>query len=447
MLKKILLTALGTALLSCGFAQQKTPVELFGKSKGSVKVLQENGDTYVEARPLSKLLKMRTSWFGRSGQLNIKNGDGYFCVLRRDLALAVVNGKDERLSAPVLMRGGDLYAPLSFFSQGSIAAAAGCDVSLADGKIIIKKSDGIAAPRAVITAAAPPESSAPDGAEDITDSFFTPPPAAAAAVAAPAAAKPLPKAVLKTLPPSVARMDNRPGKKTRKARILIDAGHGDKDPGAVRPGSSPEKSINLAVAKELYALLSKEKDFEVKMTRSNDTFITLGGRAKMANDFKADIFISLHSNAAKRPSADGFEVYFRSDKASSAEAAETAALENEALQYEGKSPTAVSFAELLLKSLANNENMNESSKIAGHIKRAVGKNSRAIGIKVHENSCIKQANFYVLRGVQAPAVLVEMGYMSNSNDKKRLNSKASRAKIAESLRDGLLSYAKAEGWR
>jgi N-acetylmuramoyl-L-alanine amidase len=383
--------------------------------------------------------------------LNIKNSGGYFCVLRRDLAFAAVNGKNERLSSPVLMRDGDLYAPLSFFSQGSIAAASGCVVSLADGKVIIEKSDGRVAVRAESPAAAapaPPKPSVLDEAEDITETFLSTPSAKpASAAAAATAAKPLPKAVLKTLPPSIARMDNRPGKKTRKARILIDAGHGDKDPGAVRSGSMPEKNINLAVAKELYALLSKEKDFEVKMTRNKDTFVTLGARAKMANDFKADIFISLHSNAAKRPSADGFEVYFRSDKASSAEAAETAALENEALQYEGKSPSAVSFAELLLKSLATNENMNESSKIAGHIRRAVSKNSRAIGIKVYENNCIKQANFYVLRGVQAPAVLVEMGYMSNRNDKKRLNSKASRAKIAESLRDGLLSYAKAEGWR
>jgi N-acetylmuramoyl-L-alanine amidase len=167
----------------------------------------------------------------------------------------------------------------------------------------------------------------------------------------------------------------------------------------------------------------------------------------MANDFKADIFISIHANTAKRASADGFEVYFRSDKASSAEAAETAALENEALQYEGKSAAAVSFADLLLKSLALNENMNESSKIASHIRNAISKNSRSIGIKVYQNNCIKQANFYVLRGVNAPSVLIEMGYLSNANDKKRLNSKQSRVKIAEGLRDGIVSYAKAESWK
>ena len=104
--------------------------------------------------------------------------------------------------------------------------------------------------------------------------------------------------------------------KNSKFRILIDPGHGGKDSGAVRKGSSKEKDINLAVAKALYDLLKKEKNFEVKITRDSDVFITLGNRASMGNDWKADAFVSIHSNAAKRPSANGFEVYFRSDKAS-----------------------------------------------------------------------------------------------------------------------------------
>ncbi|MGN0022477.1 MAG: N-acetylmuramoyl-L-alanine amidase, partial [Elusimicrobiaceae bacterium] len=164
-----------------------------------------------------------------------------------------------------------------------------------------------------------------------------------------------------------------------------------------------------------------------------------------ANDFKADVFVSIHANAAKRASANGFEVYFRSDKASDAEAAETAALENEALQYEGKGGGTVSFADLLLKSLATNENINQSSKLAGHIRNSVSKKSGDLGIKVHQNSAIKQANFYVLRGVNSTAVLVEMGYLSNANDRKRLNTKSVRQKVAASIRDGIVSYAKAEG--
>ena len=237
----------------------------------------------------------------------------------------------------------------------------------------------------------------------------------------------------------------KPAPQTGKFRILIDPGHGGKDPGAVKKGSSKEKDLNLAVAKILYDLLKKEKGFEVKISRDSDVFITLGKRASMANDFKADVFVSIHANAAKRASANGFEVYFRSDKASDAEAAETAALENEALQYEGKGGGTVSFADLLLKSLATNENINQSSKLAGHIRNSVTKKSGNLGIKVHQNSAIKQANFYVLRGVNSTAVLVEMGYLSNANDRKRLNTKSVRQKMAESIRDGIVSYAKAEG--
>ena len=442
MFKKIFLTALAAALLTCAYAQEKTSVEMLGKNKGSVKILKQNGVTYVEARKISKLFKMQTSWFGKSGQLNLKNGKGWFCVLRTGSPTATANGKEEKLESPPRIMKGELYAPLSFFSKGSIAAASGYEAVMQDGKIKIGKKGSLSAPAQVgdgvkLASAPPPVAEAIASEEEPL-----PPPT----VSAPEP-KALPKTIIKTLPPAVAKLDNKPGKKTRRARILIDPGHGGKDPGAVRSGSAQEKELNLNVAKELHALLSKDKDFEVKMTRGDDTFIPLGRRAKLANEFKADIFISIHTNAAKRGSAEGFEVYFRSDKASSAEAAETAALENEALQYEGKSPAAVSFADLLLKSMAGTENMNESSKIASHIRRATAKNSKAIGIKVFENSCIKQANFYVLRGVEAPSVLVEMGYMSNTNDRKRLNNKASRAKIAESVYDGLISYAKAEGWK
>jgi N-acetylmuramoyl-L-alanine amidase len=541
MFKKILFIVFVFMFISHAFGQDKTPVEMLGKNKGTIKVSNENGKIYIEALAIAKILKMQVSWFGKSGQLNLKNNGGYFCVLRGGQDIAVVNGKEEKLSGSVIIREGVLYAPLDFFIQGSIAKDSGYDVSFSDNKIniekfynlelsgvektdssskiifsqksifkpvvarkgkrrtemffpnaIIKREETLSVrdnfiDRVVISenkkgvniifllrksalyndiydgenskfifeasknkiskpefkAAAPlsKKSENMPGNAPVVSAMSEP------SVLSDSAGSILRTAVAKVMPPAVVNLDGKPGKNKRRIRVLIDAGHGDKDPGAVRRGSAKEKDLNLAVAKELYSLLNKDKNFNVKMTRSNDIFITLGNRAKMANDFKADIFISIHANAAKRASADGFEVYFRSDKASSAEAAETAALENEALQYEGKSAAAVSFADLLLKSLALNENMNESSKIAIHIRNSVAKNSRSIGIKVYQNNCIKQANFYVLRGVNAPAVLIEMGYLSNANDKKRLNSKSSRLKIAEGLRDGIVSYAKAEGWK
>lgn len=245
--------------------------------------------------------------------------------------------------------------------------------------------------------------------------------------------KPAPQPVITAVPGPVIQS-------ARTMRIMVDPGHGGKDPGAVRRGSSKEKDLNLAVAKHLYNYL-KKRGFDVKMTRDNDTFVTLGGRSKHANQYKADLFVSVHTNAAKRSAANGFEVYFRSDKATDAEAAEVAAFENEALQYE---ETHYNFVDMLLQSLAKTEYMNESSKVAGHIRNYVYKEP-GIGIAVRQNGAIRQANFYVLKGVQAPAVLVEMGYISSPKDRARLNNKAVQKRMGEAIAKGIVSYAKAEG--
>lgn len=581
MFKKLLLPLL--LLFGCVFcrAASQTPVEMLGKNKGGVQVINKDGVDYAEAVRLSKILKLQTSWFSRSGQLNLKGPAGFFCVLRAGEQSASVNGEAYKLEAPLLSEGGVLYAPISFFNSPKIRLYTGFQTELSGGKIIIEKlydiellefketpssgalifktkgkvdfnkdkrgkyfaeiffpkaiikreetlrpksdfvdrvkirqtEEGVALsiqlkgrghewevfqesdyiafsagesaqksplsaylpsaePNIVETEENPNEEDlsvlakpsvldetssaalpAEDGAEELGDEFFAASSPSAQTSAKPAPAKTVPsksvhpkKTVVNKLVTAKEYEElKKPSSQTKKFRILIDPGHGGKDPGAVKKGSSKEKDLNLAVAKALYDLLKKEKGFEVKISRDSDVFITLGKRASMANDFKADVFVSIHANAAKRASANGFEVYFRSDKASDAEAAETAALENEALQYEGKGGGTVSFADLLLKSLATNENINQSSKLAGHIRNSVSKKSGDLGIKVHQNSAIKQANFYVLRGVNSTAVLVEMGYLSNANDRKRLNTKSVRQKVAASIRDGIVSYAKAEG--
>lgn len=226
----------------------------------------------------------------------------------------------------------------------------------------------------------------------------------------------------------------------KKMRIVVDPGHGGKDPGAVR-GKYREKDWNLAVGKELAALLKKGK-FEVKITRDTDTFIALSERSRIANNFKADLFVSVHVNSTKNSQANGFQVYFRSEKATDKEAAATAALENEAMQYE---EVHYNFVDALLQSLAKNEYINESSKLAGYVKNAVYKQS-GIGIAVDQKNCIRQANFYVLKGVQSPAILVEMGFISSPKDRGRLSQSAVQKKMAQGIYNGIVSYAKQEGW-
>ncbi len=226
----------------------------------------------------------------------------------------------------------------------------------------------------------------------------------------------------------------------KKMRIMVDPGHGGKDPGAVR-SRYREKTWNLDVAKELTRLL-KKGGFEVKMTREDDTFIPLSGRSKAANNFKADLFVSIHTNASKNRSANGFQVYFRSEKATDKEAAEVAALENEAMQYE---EVHYNFVDALLQSLAKNEYINESSKVAGYVRNAVYKQP-GIGIAVSQNNSVRQANFYVLKGVNSPAILVEMGYISSSKDRGRLSNDKVRDKMAQGIYNGIYNYATKEGW-
>lgn len=254
---------------------------------------------------------------------------------------------------------------------------------------------------------------------------------------APAISKtaPKPAPVLKSEPNPVSMREAR-----KKMRVVVDPGHGGKDPGAIR-NRMREKDWNLAVGKELARLLQKG-GFEVKLTRDNDTFIALSERSKIANNFKADLFVSVHTNASKNRNANGFQVYFRSEKATDKESAETAAFENEAMQYE---EVHYNFVDALLQSLAKNEYINESSKLAGYVRNAVYKQP-GIGIAVNQNSSVRQANFYVLKGVNSPAVLVEMGYISSNKDRARLSNSAVRNKMALGIYNGIYNYAKKEGW-
>lgn len=249
----------------------------------------------------------------------------------------------------------------------------------------------------------------------------------------PAASKPAP--VIKAEPNPLAIRTAH-----KKMRIMVDPGHGGKDPGAVR-GRYREKDWNLDVAKELARLL-KKGGFEVQMTRENDTFIALSERSKKSNQFKADLFVSIHTNASKNRRANGFQVYFRSEKATDKEAAEVAALENEAMQYE---EVHYNFVDALLQSMAKNEYINESSKLAGYVRNAVYKQP-GIGIAVNQKNSVRQANFYVLKGVNSPAILVEMGYISSSKDRGRLANGTVRDRTAKGIYTGIVNYAKKEGW-
>lgn len=226
----------------------------------------------------------------------------------------------------------------------------------------------------------------------------------------------------------------------RRYRIAIDPGHGGRDGGAVGRRGTLEKNINLSAAKELAALLRQEGIFEVKLLRTTDKFLGLDDRSKAANNYKADLFISLHCNAHTRRSFSGFEVYFLSERASDPEAERLAEFENSVLSFEGKDASAMGAKDLLY-ALAKAEFINEAAELAGLMTRAITKRVDM------PNRGVKQAAFYVLRGVHAPAVLVEMGFVTNAKDEAKLQSKKYRRKIVEGLYAGIVEYGKRNGWR
>ena len=225
-----------------------------------------------------------------------------------------------------------------------------------------------------------------------------------------------------------------------RARIVIDAGHGGKDAGGRKVFGLKEKEINLLMAQELYNILRDEDIFDVILTRTSDVFIPLNERSDIANNYKADIFISIHANASRDRREKGFEVYFMSENASDPWAAEVADYENSVMGLEDGAESSNASA-MLLHSLARNEYVNEGSQLAGLISKELEKNTPFV------NRGVKQAAFYVLRGTYAPGVLVELGFMTNTKDQKDLNDKKVRAKTANAIYKGIMKYAQIKKWK
>lgn len=217
--------------------------------------------------------------------------------------------------------------------------------------------------------------------------------------------------------------------------IIIDPGHGGKDPGGKILFGKKEKQINLEIAKKLYSLLKKDDNFDVYITRDSDEFISLYDRSKFANDKKCDIFISIHANAHKNRNENGFEIYFLSEKATDPWASEVADYENASVEYEeGKfdyTPQA-----LVLHSIARNEYINNGSILASYVAKQFSKNTP------FKNRGIKQAAFYVLRGTYCPGILIETGFMTNKKDKKNLDLSSVQEKVAKSIYNAIIEYDK-----
>ena len=214
--------------------------------------------------------------------------------------------------------------------------------------------------------------------------------------------------------------------------IVIDAGHGGKDPGALSPGGGQEKDVVLDIAKRLRTILQKRLKFKVITTRDTDRFIPLEERTGIANTKKADLFISIHANASHNRRAHGVSTYFL-NLSTDKQAMELAALEN------STSTKNIGQLQSILNDLMQNSKIKESSRLAGCVQGALVGKLRKSYSKV-SNLGVKQAPFYVLIGAQMPSILVEVSFISNKMESQRLASPAYRQKIAEGLADGVQKY-------
>jgi N-acetylmuramoyl-L-alanine amidase len=218
-------------------------------------------------------------------------------------------------------------------------------------------------------------------------------------------------------------------------KVVIDAGHGGKDPGAVGRSGLREKDVNLDIARKLGELL-KAQGVQVVFTRSNDRFIPLPVRAQIANSAQADVFISIHSNANRTRSLNGFEIYYIRPQIDDARRAMNTA-RSVAPPVGGASLASRSPAvKAILWDLAYTFDRGESFEMARAICRSMGgkTDARIIGVK--------GANFEVLRGARMPAVLIETGFLSNAQEERMLKSASYRQKVAEAVIEGLDDYAR-----
>jgi N-acetylmuramoyl-L-alanine amidase len=219
--------------------------------------------------------------------------------------------------------------------------------------------------------------------------------------------------------------------------IVIDPGHGGEDTGAIGPSGIKEKDINLGIAKRLEKLISQKISAKIILTRTDDTFIPLEQRAIIANKNQADLFISIHANASYRKGASGVETYFLSFDASDEDAKRAADFENAVVSIgnnQDNNDKDIDDLKSILMDMAQTEFLKESSELAEIIQENLCR------IIKGENRGIKQAPFFVLAGAAMPAVLIEVGFLSNSSDEKRLTAKQTQEAIAEAIFKSIIRF-------
>lgn len=250
----------------------------------------------------------------------------------------------------------------------------------------------------------------------------------------PAKDKPIPEPTKESIPDTKTEAKLTP---QQKKIVVLDPGHGGHDPGAVGPSGIYEKDIVLDVSLKVRDYIAKNyPNIEVHLTRSRDVFIPLEQRAQIANRLNADLFVSIHTNAAPNRMARGIETFLL-NWTDDEEAMKVAARENAiSIKQMKEMKNEVS---IILTSLERETKRDESVKAAGYVQNALVNNITAEHPRV-PNLGVKQALFYVLVGAKMPSVLTEISFISNKEEEMLLSSDPYRDKIAKSIGDGINAY-------
>jgi N-acetylmuramoyl-L-alanine amidase len=215
-------------------------------------------------------------------------------------------------------------------------------------------------------------------------------------------------------------------------RVVLDPGHGGHDAGTHGPSGLTEKDLVLDVSQRLAALIEDRMGSEVVLTRTDDTYVSLEGRTKIANEAKADLFLSIHANSSPVKSVTGVETYYL-NFTTSRSALDLAARENASAE------SSIFDLKDVLEKIALKDKIDESREFASHLQTSLYTLTKAGAAT--KNRGIKKAPFMVLIGAQMPSVLAEIGFLTNSNDEALMRRTDHRQKIAEALYKGIAAYA------
>jgi N-acetylmuramoyl-L-alanine amidase len=213
--------------------------------------------------------------------------------------------------------------------------------------------------------------------------------------------------------------------------IAVDAGHGGRDTGAIGHMGLREKDATLAIARKVAARLTS-LGFKVVLTRDSDAYVALSERTRIANEAGADLFLSIHCNAAKRKGLSGVETWTL-DVAADRYSQRLAAFEN------AEADATVGNLRMILADLATRSNTGEARDLAQSVQSSLVRTLRAKSYKLKDHG-VKHALFYVLLGARMPAILVETAFLSNPEEEKRLRSGKYQDATAEAVSRGLKEY-------